>query len=230
MTKISIEVKNVSKAVATRQLLDNVSFSIAPQSLVSLIGPNGAGKSTLVKIILGLDTKYSGTVTLGETEHIQYIPQLASYDQHQLPLSVREYLSIGSTPLFSGRKAVEDFGEALEHVGVDKTKLSQPFFSLSGGERQRVAIARSLLSEPTILVLDEPIAAVDYASRQGLYELIRHLQQEHKMTVLLVSHDVQSVMPLSDQVLCLNTTLHSDCHPLELDGDPFMPRAMHHHC
>jgi zinc transport system ATP-binding protein len=229
MANLAIAVENVSKAVAGRQLLDNVSFTIASQSLVSLIGPNGAGKSTLVKIILGLDHAYKGSVTIGENERVQYIPQLNHADHYQLPLSVREYLSIGSTPLFSGKKTAPDFEAALEHVGVNQTKLSQSFASLSGGERQRIAIARSLLAEPTILVLDEPLAAVDYASRTGLYELIRHLQRDHKMTVLLVSHDIESVMPLSDQVLCLNTTIHKDCHPIDLAADS-MARTIHHHC
>jgi zinc transport system ATP-binding protein len=223
----AITVSNVSKAVDNRQLLDNVSFSIAHQSLVSLIGPNGAGKSTLIKIILGLDTQYEGSVTIGTNERIQYIPQLSTNDHHQLPLSVYEYMAIGSTSPF-GTKQIYDFAGSLQHVGVDPEKLHQPYASLSGGERQRIAIARALLVEPTILVLDEPLAAVDYASRQGLYELIRHLQQHHDMTVLLVSHDIESVMPLSDKVLCLNVSMHTDCHPRDLASN--IPGSVHHHC
>lgn len=231
MNNTIISVKNVTKAVDNRQLLVDISFDIKEQSLVSLIGPNGAGKSTLVKIILGLDLHYDGTVSIEANQRVQYIPQLATNDHHQLPLSVHEYISIGTTPLYSKSKKQVDFKKTLEHVGVATEKLHQSYMSLSGGERQRVAIARALLSNPTILVLDEPLAAVDYASRSGLYELIRHLQQDHEMTVLLVSHDVDSVLPLSDRVLCLNKTLHTDCHP-----SAFMAQkdehntAMHHHC
>jgi zinc transport system ATP-binding protein len=94
-----------------------------------------------------------------------------------------------------------------------------------------VAIARALLGDPTILVLDEPLAAVDYSSRPGLYELIRHLQQDHKMTVLLVSHDIDSVLPLSDQVLCLNKSLHTDCHPSQFVTKGGQGKqTIHHHC
>tara|TARA_B100002051_G_scaffold276205_1_gene323182 strand:+ start:7500 stop:8192 length:693 start_codon:yes stop_codon:yes gene_type:complete len=225
-----IKVENVSKAVDDRQLLLDVSFSIDEQSLVSLIGPNGAGKSTLLKIILGFDKKYTGTVTVREKDRIQYIPQLASTDQYQLPISVREYLNIGTTRLYSQVREKVDLTQALEHVGVNKDKLSQPYKSLSGGERQRIAIARALLADPKILVLDEPLAAVDHASRAGLYELIRHLQQDHKMTVLLVSHDTESVLPLSDRVLCLNQTLHSDCHPTKLTTKDGLHSVVHHHC
>ena len=226
-----ISVKDVNKAVDGRPLLTDISFTIAEQSLVALIGPNGAGKSTLVKIILGLDTNYNGEVMVRDGERIQYIPQLSQTDHHQLPISVHEYLSIGATPLYSKQRLTTDFSEVLAHVGVSSAVLKQSFASLSGGERQRVAIARALLSQPTALVLDEPLAAVDYASRQGLYELIRHLQKDHAITVLLVSHDVDSVLPLSDRTLCLNVTLHTDCHSSMLANDKKqILSAMHHHC
>lgn len=228
MNNSIITVTNVSKAVDKRQLLSDVSFAIDEQSLVTLIGPNGAGKSTLIKIILGLDTNYTGSVTIDPQQRVQYIPQLTTGDQHQLPLSVYEYISIGTTPLYSQMSGPVDFTQTLEHVGVSPSTLHQPFASLSGGERQRIAIARALLSDPTFLVLDEPLAAVDYASRAGLYTLIRHLQQDHAMTVLLVSHDIESVLPLSDRVLCLDQTLHTDCHPADFTNQ--QPVSIHHHC
>lgn len=231
MSNPVITVQNVTKAVAARRLLDDVSFTIAPQSLVSLIGPNGAGKSTLVKIILGLDDQYEGAVQIGPDQRVQYIPQLVLDDQYQLPMSVYEYLSIASHWLYSRKRMTGNFEQALTHVGVAAEKLHQAYTSLSGGERQRIAIARALLAEPTILVLDEPLAAVDYASRAGLYELIRHLQKDHQMTVLLVSHDIDSVLPLSDQVLCLNQTLHTDCHPSQFSvTDKKFAHTIHHHC
>jgi len=231
MNNSGIKVNNVTKAVAGRRLLDDVSFEVAEQSLVSLIGPNGAGKSTLVKIILGLDTQFEGSIVIGSKERVQYIPQLSMTDEHQLPMSVYEYIAIATNRLYSKNKQNVDFKQALIHVGVSAEKLYQSYTSLSGGERQRVAIARALLGNPTILVLDEPLAAVDYASRSGLYELIRHLQQDHKMTVLLVSHDIDSVLPLSDQVLCLNTSLHTDCHPSQFVTEGGAgSRTIHHHC
>jgi zinc transport system ATP-binding protein len=226
-----IHVSNVSKAVGERQLLRDISFDIDAQSLVALIGPNGAGKSTLLKIILGLDTQYSGTVVVRSSEKVQYIPQISTSDHHQLPLSVSEYLRIGTTPLYRGASSPVDFTAALKHVGVSEDVLTQSYRSLSGGERQRVAIARALLAEPTVLVLDEPLAAVDYGSRPGLYELIRHLQSDHGLTVLLVSHDVDSVLPISDRVLCLNKTLHTDCHPSEFDSAHLtVPSGIVHNC
>ena len=156
MNNSVISVKNVTKAVDGRQLLVDVSFAVAPQSLVSLIGPNGAGKSTLVKIILGLDNQYEGSVVIRPGERVQYIPQLTMNDQYQLPLSVYEYISIATNRLYSANRKPVDFEQTLTHVGVAVEKLYQSYTSLSGGERQRVAIARALLGDPTFLVLDEP--------------------------------------------------------------------------
>ena len=231
MDNFVISVKNVSKAVGDRQLLHEVTFDLERQSLVSIIGPNGAGKSTLVKIILGLDKNYTGTVTIKPNERVHYLPQIATTDQYGLPLSVYEYISIATTPLYSRNKQPIDFAETLTHVGVSADILHRPYTNLSGGERQRIAIARALLGKPTILVLDEPMAAVDYASRSGLYELIRHLQQDHRTTVLLVSHDTESILPLSDRILCLDKSLHTNCHPSEFGSENNRIRqAVHHHC
>jgi zinc transport system ATP-binding protein len=226
-----ITVTDVTKRVANRTLLCDVSFAVTSGELVSLIGPNGAGKTTLIRIILGLDTAFSGMVWLAPSARVHYIPQLSGHSASQLPLSVREYLLVGVTPLYRRLRSAVDLAAALEHVGVPSDRLEQAFGSLSGGERQRVAIARALLSDPTVLVLDEPLAAVDFASRSGLYELIRHLQQVHHMTVLLVSHDVESVLPLSDRVLCLNVSLHEECHPstATTSAGEAIP-SVHHHC
>lgn len=229
-----ITVDTVDKVVGRQVILESVSFSITSGELVALIGPNGAGKSTLINIILGLDTHFTGTVSVRAGERVQYIPQLNMHDNYQLPLSVQEYLAIGTTPLYRRLRSAVDFGAALAHVGVNPSMLNQSWHGASGGERQRIAIARALLFEPTVLILDEPLAAVDYASRQDLYELIRHLQQDHGITMLLVSHDTDSIIPLSDRVLCLNRTLHTDCHPYRESSSPEgvrdTPTTIAHHC
>ncbi len=232
MSNPIIKVKNLSKKINKRDILQDVSFEIEKNSLVSLIGPNGAGKSTLVKILLGFDPEYEGDLEINGIEKIAYIPQINIRDPHPVPLSVREYILVRANSLYNHKKVTEsDLEEILNHVGVSADRLDHSFWNLSGGERQRVAIARALLSDPEIMVLDEPLSAVDFSSRKNLYELIRHLQQDHSITVLLVSHDVDSVLPISDRVLCLNKTLHSSCHPCDYSADTFNKApTIHHKC
>ena len=117
MDNFVISVKNVSKAVSDRQLLHEVTFDLERQSLVSIIGPNGAGKSTLVKIILGLDKNYTGTVTIKPNERVHHLPQIATTDQYGLPLSVYEYISIATTPLYSRNK---------QHPNLSLIHISEP--------------------------------------------------------------------------------------------------------
>lgn len=231
MSNPVITVSKLSKRAAARAIVRDISFTITSGELVTIIGPNGAGKSTLIKLLLGVDTATTGTVEIAPGERIHYIPQITVDDTHALPVSVAEYFQIATSRWYCSVPGPFEYAAALRHVGVDEHVLNQPWQSLSGGERQRVAIARALLTEPTILVLDEPLAAVDYHSRGGLYELIRHLQQAHTMTVLLVSHDVDSVLPISDRVLCLNQTLHTDCHPTEYAAATgAVVTGVHHHC
>lgn len=228
-----LRVHAVGKTVGERTILRDVSFALYPSTLVALIGPNGAGKTSLVRIMLGLDQAYHGSVSIASGERLAYVPQLVPYDQTTLPVSVEEYLRIGTSRWFHGAAANNaDLTAALTHVGLPTRVRTQSVYSLSGGERQRLAIARALVTEPTMLVLDEPLASVDYHGRHDLYTLIRHLQQVHHMTVLLVSHDIDSVLPISDRVLCLNQTLHEDCHPCLLPvGEHGLPRqTVHHTC
>jgi zinc transport system ATP-binding protein len=234
MNKNIISVKKLTKKAYGQNILLDVSFDIEKKSLISLIGPNGAGKSTLVKILLGFDTEYEGEIKIAGSERFGYIPQINASDHNPVPLSVKEYISVGAAGLYnkSKKKGRFDLHEILEHVGVSIDKLNQSFWSLSGGERQRVAIARVLLSEPTILVLDEPLSAVDYASLGSLYSLIHHLQKKHDITVILVSHDIGSVLSISDRVLCLNQTLHANCHPRDYVDTSKNGKVseVHHHC
>lgn len=210
-----ITVRRVSKWYGDVPVLIDVDFSVTRGTIVGIIGPNGSGKTTLLTIVLGFDRAYTGEVVVHQDERIAYIPQFARYDGFSLPLSVEEFIRIGAAPLYSGAATVSDqtIVTSLEHVGLNASYLSRNVYTLSGGERQRVFIARALLSNPTLLVFDEPLASVDYEARASLYELLRHLQSAHNLTLLIVSHDVESITAVSDTVLCLNKTLQSTCIP-----------------
>lgn len=167
-----------------------------PGEIVTLIGPNGAGKTTLVKLLLGIENADSGDILRPVTTRIGYVPQSFDIDR-AIPMTVERFLQLGtSVTTGAAAKALSDAGAAA----LGQRQLWQ----LSGGETQRVLIARALLRDPNLLVLDEPASGVDYTGEADLYDLIGRLSEERQLGVLLISHDLHVVMAKSDRVVCLN--------------------------
>lgn len=179
-----------------RDILSNINLDVHPGEIVTLIGPNGAGKTTLVKLILGIEKPDSGQVVLPATTRIGYVPQRFDIDR-AIPMTVARFLSLG---LSVQKDAVI---AALQDSGVERC-APQQLSQLSGGETQRVLIARALLREPNLLVLDEPARGVDFVGEADLYDLIGHIRDQRNLGVLLISHDLHVVMAKSDRVVCLN--------------------------
>jgi zinc transport system ATP-binding protein len=186
----------VHLARAGRTILQSVDIDVAPAEIVTLIGPNGAGKTTLVRVLLGLERADRGTVQRRPGAAIGYAPQRFDRDA-AIPITVERFLQLGAP----ARK--EQMRSVLEEVGAARV-ASQQFAALSGGELQRVVLARALLRDPALLVLDEPVRGVDYAGEAELYSLIGRLRSSRGLGVLLVSHDLHVVMGQSDRVICLN--------------------------
>ncbi|MGZ5913908.1 MAG: ATP-binding cassette domain-containing protein, partial [Hyphomicrobium sp.] len=179
-----------------RVLLDGIDLDIRKREIVTLIGPNGAGKTTLVRVLLGLEQPDRGEVRRRKGIRIGYVPQRFDVDA-VIPMTVERFLRLG------GEASPEDIGAILDEVGAGHTRRQQ-LSQLSGGELQRVVLARALLRDPDLLVLDEPVQGVDYTGEAELYNLIARLRDERGFGVLLVSHDLHIVMARSDRVVCLN--------------------------
>ena len=179
-----------------RAVLSGVDMDIAAGEIVTIIGPNGSGKTTLVKALLGLIPVAQGSAHLLPGTRIGYVPQRFSIDA-VLPLRVDRLMTLTAPASASA------IGAALERVGVAHLRRAD-VASLSGGETQRVLLARALLRQPDLLVLDEPVQGVDFAGEAALYALIGELRDEMGLGVLMVSHDLHVVMAATDQVLCLN--------------------------
>lgn len=179
-----------------RRVLNDVSLSLHPGKILTLLGPNGAGKSTLVRVVLGLISPTSGTLTREPGLRIGYVPQKLHLDT-TLPLTVSRFMR-----LKPGVKKA-DILPALNRVHSVHL-LDQPMQRLSGGENQRVLLGRALLNRPQLLVLDEPTQGVDVNGQLALYDLIEQLRKELGCAVLMVSHDLHLVMAKTDEVLCLN--------------------------
>jgi zinc transport system ATP-binding protein len=163
---------------------------------ITLIGPNGAGKTTLVRVLLGLERPDRGEVLRRKDLRVGYVPQRFAIDS-VIPMTVERFLMLG------GSATQDQIGAILDEVDAGYVRAQQ-LSELSGGELQRVVLARALLREPNLLVLDEPVQGVDYAGEAELYNLIARLRDDHGFGVLLVSHDLHLVMARSDRVVCLN--------------------------
>jgi len=200
-----VEARGLGVVLAGRRVLSDVTLAIHAGEIVTVIGLNGSGKTTLVRTLLGLQAPSSGTLSRKPGLRIGYTPQHLQRDP-TLPLTVRRFLSLGA------KASRRDMIETLEAVGA-ADRFEAQLATLSGGEMHRVALARALLRKPELLVLDEPVGAVDLAGRADLYGLIARLREERGFGVLLVSHDLHVVMARSDHVICLDT--HICC-----EGDP----------
>lgn len=193
-TLVSLE--NISVSFDQRRVLSDVSLSLRPGRILTLLGPNGAGKSTLVRVVLGLVAPDEGVINRDRSLRIGYVPQKLHLDA-TLPLTVSRFMRLRP----GVRKA--DILPALKRVQAGHL-IDAPMQKLSGGETQRVLLARALLKEPQLLVLDEPTQGVDVNGQVALYDLIDKLRQELNCAVLMVSHDLHLVMAKTDDVLCLN--------------------------
>ena len=227
MTAPVFEMRGLSFAYAARAVLEDVDLEVAEGSFVSIIGPNGGGKSTLLKLLLGLIEPQRGSVRVfGEKPaqargRIGYMPQFQRIDAH-FPITVEEVVRLG---LLSRRTRL-GWPRRADHAAVDRaldivncTHLRRENFALlSGGQRQLVLIARALVSEPRLLLLDEPTANLDPAVEGSFHELLRRLSGE--ITICLVSHDVGLVTEQTDQVICVNRTV--GVHPAHAVSGEFV--------
>jgi len=192
--------------------LDDVDLTIRPGEIVTLIGPNGAGKSTLVRLVLGVLRPHRGRVERRPGLSIAYVPQRLAIDA-SLPLSVDRFLDLPHRHSRGEKRAV------LADVGLADVE-DQALATLSGGQFQRVLLARALLAEPDLLVLDEPAQNIDHRGQIELYRLVAELRKTRGCAVLLVSHDLHLVMRATDRVICLDRRVCCAGAPETVGSDP----------
>ena len=188
-------------------LVKGVSLAVEKGKIVTLIGPNGSGKSTTAKIALGIFKKIEGEVEK-YTNKIGYVPQKISIDW-TLPLRVYDFLTLTEN---ISEVAID---EALSLTGVIHLK-NKNLGNLSGGEFQRVLLARAISKKPELLVLDEPVQGVDFTGEIALYELIKKISDQLNCGILLISHDLHTVMSATDHVVCLNGHVCCSGSPIDV--------------
>lgn len=221
-----IELKSVCFSYGPEEIIKDVSMAVHKGDYVGLIGPNGGGKSTLLKLMLGLLKPTKGTIelfgkdmrTFGDWPKIGYVPQKTMFD-NSFPITVEEVVAMGrygKRGLFRmlTKADYEKVHEALSHVEMLEFRQRQ-ISDLSGGQQQRVFIARALAGEPEVIVLDEPTVGVDIKTQKQFYSLLRKLNQNLSLTLVLASHELDTVAHESTELGYINRTLEYYGNPEE---------------
>ncbi len=224
--------ENIGYVKHGKTILSDVSLQLQRREIITLIGPNGAGKTSLIRILLGLSESTSGRVRREKNLRLGYVPQRIVVPE-VMPLRVYDFLNV------TGLYEISQCLQMLDEVNCAYL-LYSPMQNISGGEMQRVLLARALLKQPQLLVLDEPASGMDIIGQQALYETIRHIRDKHDCGILMVSHDLHLVMAATDRVICLNSHICCTGHPddvtehpeyIKLFGDAIDGLALysHHH-
>ncbi|MBI2669613.1 MAG: metal ABC transporter ATP-binding protein [Candidatus Yanofskybacteria bacterium] len=205
MAENILEVENLSVEFNGQKVLENINFSVGRGDVLAVIGPNGSGKSVLFRALLGL-IPYSGRIDWQPRLKISYVPQKLAIDRG-LPLTVKEFLGLKAT-------SKEKILQALASVGIDIGPehehhlehhiLNRRMGLLSGGEFQRILVAWSLVDNPDVLLFDEPTTGIDIGGEETIYNLLHELQEKIKLTIVLISHDLNIVYKYAKTVICLN--------------------------
>jgi len=215
-----LRVENLSFRYDKEYVLENINFSVPRGAFLGLVGPNGSGKSTLLKCILGLLKPQSGNIYLfdepiekfKDRHRIGFVSQKANSFNTGFPATVYEVVASGLTAKlglfrFLTKQDKDAVIEAIDAVGM-LPYLKRNIGELSGGQQQRVFIARAIVSQPDLLVLDEPTVGVDVANVQNFYNMLETLNEKLRITLILVTHDIGTITEKVSHVACLNKHLH----------------------
>ncbi|MDF2728000.1 MAG: uptake transporter, ATP-binding protein [Nitrososphaera sp.] len=226
-----VEINRLSYAYSGNLVLSNISFTVDEGDILGIIGPNGAGKTTLFSCMLGLRDDYTGTIRiLGEDikkknskifKNIGYIQQKKTVDQN-FPATVEEIVSLGIS--VTGKNSKQKIDLALETIGLLAQK-DRRVGELSGGQQQRVLIAKAMVNDPKLLILDEPATGIDLEMQNKFYSLLKKLNQENKITIIWASHDLDAVNKLATSVACINRSMFFHGQAYEFFENPDLLKA-----
>lgn len=195
LTHPLLTLNHINLTLENKKLLEDVTFFIKPGDFITIVGPNGAGKSTLLKVIVGLIKPSSGTVKMASGIRLGYMPQRLQLNE-MMPLDVETFL--GTVP--SAHPVYNHTIDQTQTRGLLKASMHE----LSGGEFQRVLFARALLTDPDLLILDEPEQGLDVHGQDQFYHLLDQVRRKKDKAIIMVSHDLHFVHQASDYVICLN--------------------------
>ena len=193
MSDTLIRAHEISVKQAHHHILNNVSLEIKRGDFITIIGPNGAGKSMLIKALMGFYRPHQGTISRHRTLTFGYMPQ--HFNTHiSIPITAQRFLTLN--------RSKTDYQTVVHETDID-TLLTKQLHTLSGGEVQRILLARALLNNPDLLILDEPTQNLDLPGQLAFYQLLARIYKQRGLSVLMVSHDLHMVMSHTQKVICL---------------------------
>lgn len=207
-----IAAKQISHQFNGKTVLQNISFELYANQILTLIGPNGAGKSTLLKILLKLLPPTKGAVYQQPSCRIGYMPQKIHIEP-SFPMTLERFL-------YTKKPMIAGYGQTIIDDLELNALLQRPLQGLSGGEMQRALLARALMNQPQLLVLDEPTQGVDLQGQAQLYHYLSEIRHRLQCGILIVSHDLHIVMKNTDQVICLNQQICCSGAPQDISQNP----------
>lgn len=221
MLLYDIETKNLSVNYGSVCALKDINLKVKKNEFLGIIGPNGGGKTTLLKVLLGIIKPTTGIVNINRDKKIGYVPQFTHFDR-SFPVSVLDVILMGRLPkkmsIFhkynkSDKEKAEKILNELNIIDLKNRQIGK----LSGGQLQKVLIARALITNPDIIILDEPTASIDSKTKLEIYDILKRLNKQK--TIIIVSHDMKHVFSYIDSVACVNKTLHYHGNDNELNDD-----------
>lgn len=206
MNKI-IEVKDVSFGYDKNLILDRINFSVEEGEFVAIVGENGAGKSTLMKLIIGQLKPESGEILFNYQDRIGYVPQLSAAISNNFPITVEEIMSLSLKKSFKDLMSKDSIEEKkidiiLNIVGLEGKK-NFLYGDLSGGQKQKIMLGKALITNPKLLLLDEPLIGLDQESKDGFLKMLHHQSREHGITIMMITHELDYLKEYLDKVLIL---------------------------
>lgn len=208
-----LDVNQLSVKYESFTALKDVNFSIERNEFLAILGENGSGKTTLIKAILGLKEPHSGIVTWEKDIRLGYLPQHLNVQDRSFPATVKEVVLTGALAYQKGfKRPTPELGQKMTRILEDLSiahLTDQRIGTLSGGQQQRVLLARTLMSDPDILIMDEPTSALDPSMRKTFYDLLKDLNAQG-MTIIVITHDVGSASDVIQRVIYLDQTIKFD--------------------
>ena len=211
-----LKVKDLTMKFDSKVIFQNLNFELKKGSMTALLGPNGTGKTTLINILMKLLIPTSGTFEFAKGVKLGYVPQFRNIEA-DYPLSIRAFVSL-NTPLIKTKKIKERVTSELKEthlLSIQNTRMGEA----SGGQKQRAYLAQALLDKPNMIILDEATASLDTSAKEELMQLIKHLNEEHDITVLFVTHDVPLARKYMNNYLYLNHGTITQGKMSEFEGD-----------